>query len=165
MSGVAGVEVKGAFKKASSWNSAVAAGANDGILILPSSIKKDAPVDVDDSLGTYHSKDGLLGPIKVEGDMPMYLRYDGLDVLLAMFMGIAGSPTQQGATSAYSFTYKWNNALDGFFGTFVKHMKNYIEEHPSMKIARITIKVYVCINKNRNRGMSFLVVLVRLRCP
>ena len=158
MSGVAGVEVKGAFKKASSWNSAVAAGANDGILILPSSIKKDAPVDVDDSLGTYHSKDGLLGPIKVEGDMPMYLRYDGLDVLLAMFMGIAGSPTQQGATSAYSFTYKWNNALDGFFGTFVKHMKNYIEEHPSMKIAGITIKgdvgkaiqiLFKCISINK----------------
>lgn len=140
MSGVAGVEIRAAIKKASSWNTAVACGANDGILILPSSIKKGAPIDVDDSLGTYHSKDGLLGPIKVEGDLPMYLRYDGLDCLIAMFMGIAGAPTQQGGTSAYAFVYKWKNDLDGLFISLAKHMKNYLEEHLSMKIMGITIK-------------------------
>lgn len=140
MSGVAGVEVKAAVKKASTWNTAVVCGANDGLLILPSGIKKDAPVDVDDSLGTYYSKDGLLGPIKVEGDLPLYLRYDGLDVLIAMFMGIAGAPAQQAATTAYAYTYKWKNDIDGYFVSFVKNMKNYIEEHSSMKVAGITLK-------------------------
>ncbi|GER92687.1 hypothetical protein A45J_0405 [hot springs metagenome] len=140
MSAVAGVEIQAAFKKALVWNTPVAVGANDGILILPTSIKKDAPIESDDSLGTYFSEDGTPGAIKVEGDIPMYLRYDSLDVLLALFMGVAGVPTQQGTTAAYAYTYKWKQDIDGYFGTFVKHMKNYIEEIPSAKIAGITIK-------------------------
>lgn len=140
MGAVAGVEIQAAFKKSSVWNTPVAVGANDGILILPTSIKRDAPVESDDSLGTYFSEDGDPGAIKVEGDIPMYLRYDSLDVLLALFMGIAGAPAQQGVTTAYAFTYKWKKDTDGYFGTFVKHMKNYIEEVVSAKIAGITIK-------------------------
>lgn len=140
MGGVAGVEIQAAFKKASVWNTPVAVGPNDGILILPTSIKKDTAVETDDSLGTYFSEDGAPGAIKAEGDIPMYLRYDSLDVLFALFMGIAGAPTQQGVTAAYAYTYRWKQDIDGYFGTFVKHMKNYIEEIPSLKIAGITIK-------------------------
>ncbi len=138
--GVAGVELKAAFKKAAAWGTAVACGAGNGIMVLPTAIKKDMSVEVDDSVGTFFSKDGNLGTIKVEGTIPAYVRYDSLDVLLAMFMGVAGAPVQQGATIAYSYTYKWKADTDGFFGTFAKYMKNYIEEHPSMKIAGITIK-------------------------
>lgn len=138
--GVAGVEIKAAFKKAATWDTALACGAGNGILILPSSLKKDAPVDVDDSLGTFFSKDGNLGAIKAEGNIPAYLRYDSLDVLLAFFMGVAGAPAKQGTTTAYAYTYKWLTAVDGFFGTFAKYMKNYIEEHPSIKVSGITIK-------------------------
>ncbi len=140
MSGVAGVEIKAAFKKAATWGTAVAGGANDGILILPRSIKRDAQIDIDDSMGTYFPQDGTPGAIKVEGDIPMHLRYDSLDVLLALFMGIAGAPVQQAATIAYSYTYKWKKDTDGLFGTLATHMKNYIEEEPSVKIAGITLK-------------------------
>jgi len=140
MSGVAGVEIQAAFKKATAWNTAVACGANDGVLILPTSIRRDATVESDDSLGTYFSEDGDPGGVKVEGDIPAYLRYDSLDVLFALFMGIAGAPTQQGATAAYAYAYKWKKDIDGFFGAFIKHMKNYIEELPSAKIAGITLK-------------------------
>ncbi|MDR2018568.1 MAG: hypothetical protein LBQ00_06835 [Syntrophobacterales bacterium] len=140
MSGVAGVEIKAAYKRAAVWGTAVACGAGDGLLIIPSTIKKDATVDVDDSLGTYFSKDGILGAIKVEGDLNAYMRYDGLDVLLAQVMGIAGAPVKQGTTAAYAYTYKPTTDTDGEFGTLTKNMKNYIEEHTSAKIAGFTIK-------------------------
>lgn len=140
MSGVAGVEEKAAFKKASAWGTAVACGANNGILILPRSIKKSANVDVDNSLGNFYAKDGDLGPIAVEGVLPAYLRYDSLDALIAEFMGIAGAPTQQGGTTAYAFLYRFDTDTDGYFGTLVANMKNYIEEHPSAKIAGMSIK-------------------------
>lgn len=169
MSGIAGVEIRAAVKKAGSWNTAAACGANDGILILPSNIKKDASVDVDDSLGTYFSKDGLLGPIKVEGDISAYLRYDGLDVLMAMFMGIAGAPTQQGGTAAYSYTHKWATDTDGKFVTFCKNVKHSIEEFVTAKITGITIKGEVgakalqvifnisCSNKKMDSSVNTLV--------
>jgi hypothetical protein len=140
MSGVAGVEIKAAIKKASAWGTAVACGANNGILILPRSIKKDASVDVDNSLGNFWAKDGTLGPIKVEGALPAYLRYDSLDVLIAEFMGIAGAPAQQGGTTAYAFLYRLDTDTDGYFATLAVNMKNYIEEHPSAKICGMIIK-------------------------
>ena len=117
MSGVSGVEIKAAMKKATTWGTAIACGANDGILINPSSLKKSASVLVDDSLGTFFSRDGLLGEIKVEGDLPLYLRYDGLDVALAMITGSSGAPTQQGATTAYAYAYKPTANTDGKFVT------------------------------------------------
>lgn len=114
-----GVEIKAAFKKASVWGEAVACGANDGILILPPSLKKDRPSQVDDSLGLYFSKDSDPGEIKVEGDIPAYLRYDSLDLLIALAMGATGgAPVQQGLTSAYKQTFTLSDNLDGLFGTF-----------------------------------------------
>ncbi|HEY3276399.1 MAG TPA: phage tail tube protein [Syntrophorhabdaceae bacterium] len=138
--GVSGVEIRTAVRKASAWNSAVACGASDGILIRPSSIKREAAVEVDDSMGSAFSRDGVPGPIKVGGDLLLYLRYDSLDVILAQVMGIAGIPVRQGSTAAYAYTYKFAPETDGKFVSFVKHMKNYVEEIPSLKLSGFTLK-------------------------
>lgn len=140
MSRIAGVEILAAIKKAVVWGTAVACGANDGMYFLADSVSKEDEVDVDDSLGKAHSKDGDRGPIKVEGDRPFYLRYDGGDLLLALFMGIAGVPTQQAATAAYAYTYGWSDDLMGLFLTFAKSMKSYVSECPTEKIVGLTIK-------------------------
>ena len=139
MSGLSGAEIKVAAKKASTWGTAVVCGANNGIVILPANIKRDAPIDIDDSMGNLFSKYGTQGPLKVEGDIPLYLRYDGLDMLLAMYMGTAGAPTLQGS-GAYANTYKVKTLLDGLFFTYIKNMKNYIDEYGSVKITGIIIK-------------------------
>ncbi len=139
MSGLAGIEIKTAAKKASVWGTAVACGANNGILLLPTNIKWESDINIDDSMGNLFSKEGVAGPVKVEGDKPSYLRYDGLDLLLAMYLGTAGAPTLQGS-GAYAFTYKVKTLLDGLFYTFIKNMKNYIEEYPSSKCVGINIK-------------------------
>lgn len=140
MGGSIGVEIVAGAKKATVWGTPVALGANDGILILPTTLKKRADVDVDDSLGNYFSVDGDPGQIVADGDIPMYLRYDGCDIFLANFQGVAGAPTQQGATTAYAYIYKWLKALDGKFITFAKSMTHYVDEVPSLKVDGITIK-------------------------
>ena len=140
MSGVAGVEIKAAIKKAAVWNTAIACGANDGILITPASIKRDTSADIDDSLGLFFPGDGDLGAIKTEGDLPMYLRYDACDLVLALVMGITGAPAQQASSTAYAFTIKPKPDIDGLFATYVQNMKNYIMEIPSLKIAGFTLK-------------------------
>lgn len=140
MPGVAGVELKYALKKGATWGTAVACGANDGLLLLPSGISRSADIEVDDSQGLMWSQDGTPGAVKVEGDLPGYLRFDGCDLLLALFMGTAGAPVQQAATAAYAYTYDLADHVDGLFATFARHMKNYVDAVPSAKIAALTIK-------------------------
>ena len=139
MSGTSGTEILAAIKKAATWGTAVVLGANDGILVLPTSIKRDAPIEIDDSMGSNVTKFGDPGPVKVEGDIPAYLRYDGCDIPVALCMGTAGAPTQQGATAAYANIYKFAPLVDGLFATFARDLKSYINENPSIKIAGFTI--------------------------
>lgn len=141
MLGVAGTELKFAIKKAAAWGTAVACGAGDGMLLLPTSVKRDAPLDVDDSLGQYFAKDGTPGAVTVGGDLPGYLRYDGCDLLIALFMGTAGIPTlHAGGAASYDYVYDFAENIDGLFATFAKDLKNYVSEVPSIKVAGLTIK-------------------------
>ena len=141
MAGVAGIELKYALKKASAWGTAVACGAGDGFLALPAGIRREAPIEVDDSLGLFWSQDGTPGAVKVEGDLPLYLRYDGCDLLLALFMGTAGIPTLHGAgLSSYDYSYALAANTDGLFATFARHYKTYVSEVASLKVAALTIK-------------------------
>jgi hypothetical protein len=134
--------MKYALKKGSAWGTAVAAGANDGLLLLPTGVRAgDAALEVDDSQGLLWSQDGTPGAVKLEGDLPGYLRYDGLDLLLALFMGSAGVPTLHALGAAsYDYIYDLADDTDGLFATFVRNWKNYVEEVPSLKIAGLTIK-------------------------
>lgn len=136
-----GVELKAAIKKATVWGTAVACGANNGILILPGNIKKDRSAQVDDSLGLYFAQDADIGEIKAEGSIPMYLRYDSLDLLIALAMGATGgAPAQQGATAAYAQKFTLADDLDGLFATFCLYNQVNVDECASLKLTGFTIK-------------------------
>lgn len=139
MPGLSGREILIAVKKAGTWGTAVVCGADNGLLLLPTNVKRDADINTDDSMGIVFSKEGIPGPVKVEGDIPAYLRYDSLDLLFAMYMGTAGNPASQGS-GGYAYTYKVKTLLDGLFYTYAKNMKYYIEEYPSVKVIGIAIK-------------------------
>jgi hypothetical protein len=142
--GATGVEIKAAIKKAATWGTAVACGANDGLLILPPSLKKERPNQVDDSLGLYYPKESDPGEVKVEGDLPAYLRYDGLDLLFALAMGATGgAPTQPDAvndpnTYQQKFTLAENN--DGLFAVLCVNNTINIDEYTSLKVTGFTLK-------------------------
>lgn len=134
--------MKYGLKKAATWNTPVACGALNGLLCLPTGIRQgDAAVEIDDSQGLFFSQDGSVGPVKVEGDLPLYLRYDGCDLLLALFMGTAGVPaTHAAGTLSKDYTYALADHTDGLFATFARHWKNYVEEIRSLKIVALTLK-------------------------
>ena len=135
-----GLEVKAAIKKASTWGTAVACGANDGVLLKGDSLKKSIEAIVDDSLGQPYAENQDQGAIKAEGNLSAYLRYDSLDVLLALAMGSTQAPTQQGGSAAYSNTIKLADTLDGLFGTLAVNKVVNIFEYTAAKIAGFTIK-------------------------
>lgn len=136
-----GINQRIAIKKATTWGTAVACGAGDEILFLSGQPKRSAPVEIDQSRGSAFSKDGTPGQIDCPVTYNFNLRYIGLDVLIAMFMGIAGAPTQQGATAAYKNIYKFSPDVYGLMVTIAKLMAPgmYIEEVPTAKITEITL--------------------------
>jgi hypothetical protein len=128
MSKAVGTEIKAAVRKASVWGTAKACGANHGLLILPSNIKKDRASIPDDSLGNYWPPDSDIGEIKAEGDIQAYGRYDGLDALIAMAMGtsaiaytapsVSGTATGGSTSTLVDSGKAWTP--DAYIGKYVK---------------------------------------------
>ncbi len=141
-----GVNVKAAIAKAESWGTAVACGANSGILIRPHTLKKMRQTLIDDSLGQYFPENAVNAETKCAGDISSYLRYDGLDLLIALAMGAtAGNPVQQGASTfgaggAFAQTFSMADALDGLFATFIVNNQINIDEYTSVKITGFQLK-------------------------
>ncbi len=135
-----GVNVKAAVAKASAWGAAVACGADSGVLIKPHTLKRTRQSLIDDSLGLYFPQSAVNAQIKVEGDIPSYLRYDGLDLLIALAMGETGGlPAGQGATTAYAQTFSLANTLDTYFATFIVNNGVNIDEYTTVKITGFTL--------------------------
>ncbi len=136
----AGVNVKAAVALASAWGTAVACGANNGVLIKPHTLKRSRQSLIDDSLGLYFPQNAVNAQVKCEGDIPAYLRYDGLDLLIALAMGpLAAAPVQQGATTAYAQTFTLANTLDSYFATFIVDNQVNIDEFTTVKITGFKI--------------------------
>ncbi len=136
-----GVELKAAARKASVWGTPVACGEGDGVLVRPHTLKKERPSQPDDSLGLYFPSASDAGEIKVEGDLPAYLRYDGLDLMLALAMGrTAGAPLQQETTAAYAQTLSLAEHNDGLFCTFAQDNRVNIDEFPGVKLTGFTLR-------------------------
>lgn len=136
-----GLESVVAVKKASAWGTAVACGANDGGKILSHSFKSVPAVLKDESLGQF-VKGADLSNIQAGGNLVSWLRYDGLtDLLLAMIMGTAGAPAQQGGSTAYAYSYKIKNKLDGIFSTLAwLALPTVVHEYRSVKWRGFTIE-------------------------
>jgi hypothetical protein len=136
-----GIETQAAVKKASTWGTPVACAAADGVLVLPPTLKRERPLNMDDSLGSYFSKEADPGGVKVEGDLPAYLRYDGLDLLLALTLGAsAGAPVQQGTSGAYAQSFSLSANMEGLFATLALNNNVNIDEYASAKITGLKLK-------------------------
>jgi hypothetical protein len=92
MSKAIGVETKLAARRGITWGTAEACGAGDGVLALAHGLKKTRGSTLDDSLGNYFAYEAHPGAIKVDGAVPAYFRYDGLDLFIASIMGTSGNP-------------------------------------------------------------------------
>lgn len=130
-----GREILIGLKKAATWRTAVAAGANDGLLILSEGFKQTIEHIDDDSAGLPFLQRTDQGKIGAGGPAEAYMRYEGLDVLIALIMGTAGVPSAQGITAAYTNSYVMADNLDGLFATLAMLKKSdKVFEYPSVKL-------------------------------
>lgn len=132
---ISGRETVIGAKKATTWGTPVAAAANDGMLILSNSLAREFAVLEDRSLGNAWELDPQRGALTAGGDLVSSLRYDNAEwVLIALLMGTAGAPTQQGSTTAYLHTLQLADGIAGKFATLAQKMKSdEVWEFPSIK--------------------------------
>ena len=142
MADLTGREILIGAKKASAWGTAVACGANDGLLALALDLGQQIELLRDEPMGLGFSPDTSQGRETVNGSLRAHLRYDGQEaMLLALAMGAAGAPTQLGATTAYHHTLQLTDGLAGLFATLAaKKKSDLVFEWPSQKVSGFTIK-------------------------
>jgi len=138
-----GREIVAAVKIAATWRTAVEVGALDGVLITSEGMGAKAPKYVDDdSLGNlelkhnYKMSESLTG-----GTIEGYMRYENWDVIIALLMGTAGVPTDEGS-GAYSNEYYPSDNITGLFATMVVRKSDTakgIWEIPSCKFHGLTL--------------------------
>lgn len=141
---ISGAELKYAFKKGTTWNTAVAAGAGNGFLGLDLSLKADTTNIKDDSRGQLFSVDTTAGEVKCEASVPAYLRYNDASLLamLAIVMGTSAAPALH-TLGAISYDHIMKVALNnaGLFGTLCAALGTVgVEEVPSWKPNKVVFK-------------------------
>jgi len=125
-------------KKATTWGTAVALGAGDGILIdSDGGLARKQDYLAAKEADTPFVKEGDLGPVKeVDFSPTFFMRYDPgrLGTLIALLFGTAGTPTQQGATTAWKHVFQWADSVYGKFATFAVERPGKIWEVASAKV-------------------------------
>jgi len=124
------------FKRATTWGTHVQAGAGDEVKIRSDSVTRTLEMLDDDSLGNLYMINSDKGKTASGGNLDMYARYESLDVMIALAMGTAGTPsTPSGATLARENDYRMKNTIDGLFGTLaILHMVEKVREYPGVKV-------------------------------
>ncbi len=135
-----GKEAKAAFAKASTWGTAAAVSDSDALLFLSEKITRTREHLPDDSAGQAFYAGSDRGLITCGGDLSAYLRYSGLEVLLAMAMGAAGVPAQQDSTAAYLHGLRMAGDSDGLFGTLCLYKGAGCHEYAGTKVDGFTIE-------------------------
>ena len=132
---ITGRETIVGLKKAATWGTAVACGAGDGLLILSENVSPAIEEHLDDSAGLAFIQRTDKGKAEASGTIDAYMRYEGLDVALALIMGAAGAPSQQEATTAYTNSYVMADSIWGKFATYAaKKKSDKIHELPAIKL-------------------------------
>lgn len=131
-------EAKAAFKRAQTWDTPVLLSQADAIIMLKEKISRSREHLADDSAGQPFHTAADQGLITCGGDLTCYLRYQGLEALMALGLGQAGTPEDLGG-GAYAHSLRLSALTDGLFGTLGVYKGFSAHEYPSVKVDGFTI--------------------------
>ena len=130
-------------KRGTTWGTAVALGANQGVLITgDSGLKRNQKFDPYPAIDQIIPQDGILGPSDaVDLTPPVNLQYEMGPVgsWIAALYGTAGAPANGGEANVYLHTFTWANSVEKFF-TYAEERPGHIWEVPSAMPYKASIK-------------------------
>lgn len=140
MAGLSGIELFSALRHATAWGTPVACGAGDGFYSKATTLRDECPIEVDDSVGLYHSADGSPGLLTLGGDIPLTMHYQGLELLYWLVTGNGGVYPDIPYAGSTTCLYHPVKDPGGCFATLARYMINYVYEVPSLKATGFTLK-------------------------
>lgn len=137
-----------AIVQGSTWGTAAAVGAGNGILVPndgnPMPKLTYSPTD---AIGQVIPKDGDFGAeeacefeIPFDGKCGLQYAPGGIGSVIAGLFGTSAAPDQQEATAAYEHVFTWADEMTDFF-TFATERPGAIREVPSFVPKKLTLKV------------------------
>lgn len=172
-----GKEAKAAFKKAATWGAAMQLASAEALLFISEKLNRTREHLPDDSAGQAFHQDAERGAITCGGDLSAYLRYQGLEVLLALALGQAGEPAHSG-TAVYTHALRLKSDTKGLFGTLGIFKGFSVHEYPAAKIDGFTITgeagkaitlglSLICddLNVNTTAGVNTTTVFAAIETP
>lgn len=140
MSAIKAMEMRAALKRSYAWGQAVACAAGDGLVMLPHSIRKTRALYEHDEMGSWRPKSASHGGSAARGTLAAHMRYQGLDLLLALALGATGgAPVQQEGSGAHRQTFIPEGDIAGKFGTLAVDNGVNVDEYPSVKPASMVM--------------------------
>ena len=133
-----GKEAKAAFAKAATWGEPVLLTSAHALLFTTEKITRTREHLPEDSAGQAFVAEADQGLITCGGDLSAYLRFQGLEALLAMAMGQAGVPQLSGSQT-YTHNLRLSDHTDGLFGTLGLYKGLSAHEYPGCKVDGFTI--------------------------
>lgn len=129
------------LKKATTWGTPVVPASTDGIEVESLDVNAGADLIPDNQItGSVTMKPSSLGVHKVDVTIKTALRYEGLETLIALFMGTAGAPSTVD-TSGKQHVIKVASDHDGIFATLAyEYLKDTkVAEIAGLKINKLKI--------------------------
>ncbi len=130
-----------AIKKASAWGTEIDVdAAGNGLLALNAGVPKlSMPMIEDESPTEFEQNLDQGDKDPVDFSLDFDFRYEGLEnLLVAMVMGTAGTPTLVSTSLAYQHTFQLKNAIEGLFTTYATEKHDKIHVVPSFKPYKLT---------------------------
>jgi hypothetical protein len=130
------------FKKATTWGTAVACAALDGLEVTNVDLEGNLGIIPRPTItGRVTRREGDIGNKEIGGTVKLPLRFEGCGRLIAGLMGTAGVPATLD-TSARKHLFKINDNVDGIFWTLAYEVlkDTTIFEFNTVKPTRATIR-------------------------
>jgi hypothetical protein len=132
------------FKKAVTWGTAVALGAGYGLPVESlggfNRVQDYISAKESDSPMVRSSMLDVIKPVDATYGVQMLYDPGMIGTMLALLMGTAGAPTQQGATAAYLHTLQLADSIFGKFGTLAAEFPSIIWEAAAVKPLEFSLK-------------------------
>ncbi len=130
------------YKKAATWGTPILVGANNLLQIKSHGIAPKVQYLPNESLaGSVFQQPGDQGVEGAHGGpLNVEAQYESMETMIALAMGTAGAPVQQGADIAYKHTWKPAADIFGLFESLVIDMQIEVWEYVSAKVKGFTFE-------------------------
>lgn len=132
--------IKAAMKRASAWGVAEACGFADGLRLRSFDVAKGFPPVIRGQVSEAFPIHSDPGALSVGGGISAYMRYEGLELPMALCLGQSAGPPAPAGEISFSQRLAPIGSINGLFATLALHTGVDVLECPSLKLTGFVLR-------------------------